>query len=500
MATKNGIDVSKYQGTIDWARARQGIEFAIIRIGYRGYGTGGLVLDSQAAANISGAVGAGLPIGLYFFSQAINAAEGKAEAAWVAAHYNIASLAYPVFFDTEYGHYDSAKKKYTGRADNIGKDARTAAALAFCQEIEAQGGTAGIYASTSWFGDKLNMEKLAAYDVWVADYRGYCGYKDSKVTMWQHSSKGTVPGIAGDVDLNECYKDYASAPVMPSGVPPLLFIMEAENGTRTISVSQGAGVAADGVAAATYSHAGTHAYDINGQNTGKDYLIAPVALTCLRVYNGNTASSKCNFAWFVTDEAVACADGYVGRMIMLCAHCENADLTALGIKAGAKFAKGQRFYREGRAGQATGNHVHIILGRAPFTGTGWHKTVTGQWDINNPVFLHRCAYLPADCTTRNAGGYPWQKHSDTVPTATPAPAVPSTSSMVRGAKVKLVGKLYTSSSGTAGSTKKGVAYWLYDGKAVNGRYRVTNSPARCGKTPIGANVSGWAAAGNLTLA
>lgn len=498
MEPKKGIDVSKFQKAIDWVKVKNAVDFAIIRIGYRGYGTGGLVLDPYYNNNIAGAKAAGLPVGLYFFSQAMNAAEGEAEAEFVAAHCTIAALAYPVFFDSETGHYNAAIGKNDGRADGISKADRTAAALAFCAKITQLGGKAGVYASTSWFGSHLDMPQLAAYDVWVADYRGYCGYKADNVTMWQHSSKGAVPGVSTNVDVNECYKNYAPAesntPAQAPAAPPLLFIMESESGKRTISVSQGCGVAVDGVAAATYSHAGTHAYDINGGDTGKDYLIAPVALTCLRVYNGQTATSKCNFAWFITDAAVACADGYVGKMIMLCAHCDAADMAALGIKAGAKFAKGQRFYREGTAGKATGNHVHIMLGRAPFSGTGWFRAATGNWDINNPVFLHKAAYLAADCTTRNAGGYQWQKYNGTVTTtpAATAPTTPAATAMAAGQKVKLTGKLYTSSTGTAGNTKNGVAYWLYDGKLVNGRYRLTNSSTRVGKAPIGANVSGWA--------
>ena len=195
-----GIDVSKYQGNIDWgAVAASGINFAIIRVGYRGSVSGALVQDPNFKKNISGATKAGIKVGLYFFTQAVNEAEAVEEASMAMSLASGYKVTYPIFIDTE-----SASN---GRANGLSKSARTAVVKAFCQTIRNGGYKAGVYASKSWYANQLNASALNGYCIWVAQYNSSCTYS-GKYDMWQYSSKGSVSGIKGNVDMNISYTGY----------------------------------------------------------------------------------------------------------------------------------------------------------------------------------------------------------------------------------------------------------------------------------------------------
>ena len=195
-----GIDVSKYQGNIDWgAVAASGINFAIIRVGYRGSASGALVQDPYFKKNISGATKAGIKVGLYFFTQAVNEAEAVEEASMAMSLASGYKVTYPIFIDTE-----SASG---GRANGLSKSARTAVVKAFCQTVRNGGYKAGVYASKSWYANQLNASALNGYCIWVAQYNSSCTYS-GKYDMWQYSSKGSVSGIKGNVDMNISYTGY----------------------------------------------------------------------------------------------------------------------------------------------------------------------------------------------------------------------------------------------------------------------------------------------------
>ena len=195
-----GIDVSKYQGNIDWgAVAASGINFAIIRVGYRGSSSGALVQDPYFKKNISGATKAGIKVGLYFFTQAVNEAEAVEEASMAMSLASGYKVTYPIFIDTE-----SASG---GRANGLSKSARTAVVKAFCQTVRNGGYKAGVYASKSWYANQLNASELSGYCIWVAQYNSSCTYS-GKYDMWQYSSKGSVSGIKGNVDMNISYTGY----------------------------------------------------------------------------------------------------------------------------------------------------------------------------------------------------------------------------------------------------------------------------------------------------
>lgn len=206
---KMGIDVSKWNKEIDWDKVKEaGVEFAIIRVGYRGATTGALVEDPYFEANMKGAIRAGIPVGVYFFTQAVNTVEAVEEASMVTALCRDYEISYPVFIDVE-GLGGS------GRADGLDVETRTAVSKAFCATMESAGYRAGVYSSRNWLNDMLDMDELRDYIVWLAEYRDvpiYQGYYH----MWQYTSKGSVDGIEGNVDFNLSYlriEDTAALPM-----------------------------------------------------------------------------------------------------------------------------------------------------------------------------------------------------------------------------------------------------------------------------------------------
>lgn len=194
-----GIDVSKWNGDIDWDKVRNaGVEFAIIRAGYRGSVTGSLVEDPYFTANIKGATASGLPVGVYFFTQAVNEVEAVEEASAVLRLVREYDLKYPVFIDTEGAGGN-------GRADGLDVETRTLVCEAFCRTIENAGYSAGVYASRNWYNNNLHTDRLDNdYHIWLAEYRSvplYQGYYQ----IWQYTSKGQVDGIEGNVDMDISY-------------------------------------------------------------------------------------------------------------------------------------------------------------------------------------------------------------------------------------------------------------------------------------------------------
>lgn len=195
-----GIDVSKWNGSIDWKAVKNsGVSYVIIRCGYRGSSTGAMVVDPKFKANIQGATNAGLKVGIYFFSQAVNEREAVEEASMTLSLIKGYKISYPVFIDIEGSG---------GRGDKIDKGTRTAVANAFCKTIQNGGYTAGIYANKNWFETKMNTSSLTGYKLWLAQYATTPTYKATRYDMWQYTSKGSIAGISGNVDLNLSYLGY----------------------------------------------------------------------------------------------------------------------------------------------------------------------------------------------------------------------------------------------------------------------------------------------------
>lgn len=191
-----GIDVSRHQGEIDWNLvAQDGVEFAFIRVGYRGYGSGKMVEDEYFEDNIKGAIAAGIKVGVYFYSQAVNEEEILEEAAFVLEKIAPYRIECPVVFDVERVAGDE------GRMNNISVEERTALTLLFCQTIESSGYRPMIYHNTEMGVMLLNLEALEGYEKWFAAYSDIF-YYPYEHKIWQYSQTGKVQGINGDVDLN----------------------------------------------------------------------------------------------------------------------------------------------------------------------------------------------------------------------------------------------------------------------------------------------------------
>ena len=198
-----GVDVSVHQDNIDWTKVKEsGIDFAMVRLGYRGYGTGEAQLDENYAENIQGARDAGLDAGVYFFSQAITAEEAVEEANLVIESLDGLDVNYPVVYDWEIIYDDTA------RTDNISVDVLTDCCVAFCETIKNAGYTPMIYQNKRTSIFKLDLNRLNDYDFWLAEYNTEPTYYYD-FDMWQYTSTGRVPGIEGDVDLNISFKDYS---------------------------------------------------------------------------------------------------------------------------------------------------------------------------------------------------------------------------------------------------------------------------------------------------
>lgn len=202
----SGVDVSEHNGDIDWKQLKKNADFAIIRVGYRGYQNGTLQLDKTAKKNLRAARRAGIPAGVYFYSQAINEAEAREEAQFVLDFIRHYDVSLPVFIDYEYAY--GSDGTHAGRLFEAALSAQDATQVlrAFCSEVADAGYTAGVYASTHFYEDKFYPSKLKKDTVkWVADYNTEITYTGD-YTIWQYSKTGTLAGNGSKyIDLNYWY-------------------------------------------------------------------------------------------------------------------------------------------------------------------------------------------------------------------------------------------------------------------------------------------------------
>lgn len=205
IAVKHGIDVSVYQGDIDWNAVKaDGIDFAIIRVAARGYEDDGrLVEDPNWQTNLQGALDAGLSVGVYLFSQAISPQEAEEEAAFLLSRIAPYDITYPVVFDWEPFDHEA-------RTSNISSETLTQSCIAFCEAVRAAGYTPMVYANLTTSFLQYDLRKLSDYPFWLAQYRDTPTFFGT-FQMWQYSSTGTVSGISAPVDLNLSFVDYGAA-------------------------------------------------------------------------------------------------------------------------------------------------------------------------------------------------------------------------------------------------------------------------------------------------
>lgn len=199
------IDVSQFNGSISWTKVKKDCDGAIIRVGYRGYGSGTLVTDSNFKKNIAEARKAKVAVGVYFVTQAVNLAEAKQEARYTIDLIKRYKLNYPIFIDSENGNNGR------GRADagKLSKTQRTAILKAFCKEVEKLGYKAGVYASESWFIYNCDYKALSKWFIWCAKYSATA--PSIKYDAWQYTSTGKVNGVTGNVDISNFKIAYKGA-------------------------------------------------------------------------------------------------------------------------------------------------------------------------------------------------------------------------------------------------------------------------------------------------
>lgn len=195
-----GIDVSKWQGSIDWTRvARDGVKFAMVRLGYGSKDGTACGVDSYYQRNVEGALKNGIAVGCYFYSYALSVEAVKREAAFVTqqlAQYR-GQILYPIAFDIE----DSSQA-------GLGQSTLTAMVTAFCSALESAGYYASFYCNLNWAKNMLDMNALARFDFWLAQWASAPAYSGHSFNMWQSSSKGSVAGISGNVDMDTAFVDF----------------------------------------------------------------------------------------------------------------------------------------------------------------------------------------------------------------------------------------------------------------------------------------------------
>ena len=195
-----GVDVSGYQGDIDWELVKiAGVDFAMIRLAYRGYETGKLVMDSYAVQNLDQTAEFDIPVGVYFFSQATTPEEAVEEAEFVLEAIKDYEITMPIVFDWEY-------ISDTARTAHVGRQQLTDCAIAFMDRIKGAGYWPMVYFNVFQTKHNLFLSELTDYDFWLAMYTDRMRFP-YKIKMWQYTSKAHIPGIEGEADLNVMFFD-----------------------------------------------------------------------------------------------------------------------------------------------------------------------------------------------------------------------------------------------------------------------------------------------------
>lgn len=191
------IDLSQYNTVTDWEKVRAAVEGVILRMGYTGYGSGKIVYDKKYKDYQAEVFKRGIPYGIYYFPQSITEAEARAEADFIYKEVKDKQLVLGVWLDSELAE----PGQRSGRADNLTRALRTGFLHIIIDCLKERGIPCGVYASTSWLNNQLDMSRLQGVPVWCAQWKKECEYKGSYI-IWQYSNKGAIPGIVGNVDLN----------------------------------------------------------------------------------------------------------------------------------------------------------------------------------------------------------------------------------------------------------------------------------------------------------
>lgn len=200
--TYTGIDLSKHNSDVDFAKVKAaGVDFAMIRCGYRAYGSGLLVEDTSFNTYTTNAIKNNIDVGVYFYSQALNKDEAIEEANYVLTLVKPYNITYPIAIDVEAIENDSF------RQENLSASELTDVIIAFCDTIKAAVYTPLIYSNLLYFMDNVELERLEGYDKWFAGYQTASPYYPYRYAMWQYTSTGSINGVSGNVDINIAMKN-----------------------------------------------------------------------------------------------------------------------------------------------------------------------------------------------------------------------------------------------------------------------------------------------------
>lgn len=229
-----GVDLSYHQENVNWDElASSGIEFVMLRCGYRGYSEGGLVKDEKFDEYAKACNERDIPLGVYFFTQAVSVEEAEREADFTLELIKDYKISYPVAIDTEYVSDKDARTN----VEEIDEDLRSRMCIAFCERIKEAGYYPMIYASENWIRRELDFEALQDYDFWAPQYLEENDFMYD-FTIWQYTERGFIKGVDEQVDLDISMVDYSSfVPALREAVLTGGNIIDAETGSVNISVS-----------------------------------------------------------------------------------------------------------------------------------------------------------------------------------------------------------------------------------------------------------------------
>lgn len=314
---QQGIDVSYHNGTLDWSTIKAaGVDFAILRAAYRGYGTEGtLVRDAKFAEYMQGAMSQGIPVGAYIYSQAITTAEAVQEANYILNIVRGYSLDLPIVFDYEFAGVKTGRLDSAWSSGKLNKSKMTDIALAFCDTIKNAGYDAMVYANKTFLSKNLDHEVIenAGYDVWLAHYTTNTNYTgDYKI--WQYTSSGKIPGIANKVfDCNFMYSGTISMSLKISNIPNQIY--KGYDVSPSVTVTNGGTVLTEGtdytVSYQNNSGIGTATVNVFGAgiydgyiNLTKTFNIVPDTVKNMQISKAGT--NTVDLSW----SPVSGADGY----------------------------------------------------------------------------------------------------------------------------------------------------------------------------------------------
>lgn len=319
---QQGIDVSYHNGTLDWSTIKAaGVDFAILRAAYRGYGTEGtLVRDAKFAEYMQGAMSQGIPVGAYIYSQAITTAEAVQEANYILNIVRGYSLDLPIVFDYEFAGVKSGRLDSAWSSGKLNKSKMTDIALAFCDTIKNAGYDAMVYANKTFLSKNLDHEVIenAGYEIWLAHYTTNTNYTgDYKI--WQYTSSGKIPGIANKVfDCNFMYSGTISMSLKISNIPNQIY--QGYDVAPSVTVTNGGTVLTEGtdytvtyqnnsgIGTATVNVFGAGIYD-GYINLTKTFNIVPDTVQNMKISEAGT--NTVDLSW----SPVSGADGYTVQIL-----------------------------------------------------------------------------------------------------------------------------------------------------------------------------------------